>query len=167
MESPAEHVYSPSELNREVRLHIEMGFPRLLLEGEVSNLSRPTSGHLYFTLKDDRAQIRCALFRSAAGRSSVRLENGRLVLARGRLSLYEPRGDFQLIVDSVQEAGEGALQRRFEELKAKLEAEGLFDPGHKQPHLTSGGCRAGPAAHSRAPLAGGPGTALPRARAGQ
>jgi exodeoxyribonuclease VII large subunit len=133
MESPAEHVYSPSELNREVRLHIEMGFPRLLLEGEVSNLSRPTSGHLYFTLKDDRAQIRCALFRSAAGRSSVRLENGRLVLARGRLSLYEPRGDFQLIVDSVQEAGEGALQRRFEELKAKLEAEGLFDPGHNQP----------------------------------
>jgi exodeoxyribonuclease VII large subunit len=133
MELSAEHVYSPSELNREVRLHIEAGFPRILLEAEVSNLSRPASGHLYFTLKDDKAQVRCALFRSAAGRSPTRLENGMQVLARGRISLYEPRGDFQMIVDSVRDAGEGALQRRFEELKKKLEAAGLFDPAHKQP----------------------------------
>lgn len=137
-----QHVYTPAELNREVRLHLEMGFPRILLEAEVSNLSRPASGHLYFTLKDDKAQIRCALFRSAATRQgmgkgkdmskSLRLENGMQVLARGRISLYEPRGDFQLILDSVQEAGEGALQRQFEELKKKLEAEGLFDAARKR-----------------------------------
>ena len=136
MNQRAERVYTPSELNREVRLHIEMGFPRILLEAEVSNLSRPASGHLYFTLKDDKAQVRCALFRSAASRSGIRLENGMQVEARGRVSLYEPRGDFQMIVDTVQEAGEGALQRRFEELKQRLDAEGLFDPANKQalPH---------------------------------
>jgi exodeoxyribonuclease VII large subunit len=133
MEPAAEHVYTPTELNREVRMHIEAGFPRILLEAEVSNLSRPASGHLYFTLKDERAQVRCALFRSAAARSRVHLENGMQVLARGRISLYEPRGDFQMIVDSVREAGEGALLRRLEELKKKLEAEGLFDPAHKRP----------------------------------
>jgi exodeoxyribonuclease VII large subunit len=132
MDQGAEHVYTPSELNLEVRLHIEAGFPRILLEAEISNLSRPASGHLYFTLKDDKAQVRCALFRSAAGRSGLRLENGMQVMARGRISLYEPRGDFQMIVDSVREAGEGALQRRFEELKQRLEAEGLFDTATKQ-----------------------------------
>jgi len=132
MDQSAEHVYTPSELNLEVRLHIEAGFPRILLEAEISNLSRPASGHLYFTLKDDKAQVRCALFRSAAGRSNLRLENGMQIIAHGRISLYEPRGDFQMIVDSVREAGEGALQRRFEELKQKLEAEGLFEPGGKQ-----------------------------------
>jgi exodeoxyribonuclease VII large subunit len=126
------HIYTPSELNREVRMHIEMGFPRILLEAEISNLSRPASGHLYFSLKDDRAQIRCALFRSAAGRLNIRPENGMKVLARGRISLYEPRGDFQLIVDGLQDAGEGLLQRQFDELKKKLEAEGLFDSSHKQ-----------------------------------
>jgi exodeoxyribonuclease VII large subunit len=130
--SAAEHVYTPSELNREVRLRLEIGFPRILIEAEVSNLSRPASGHYYFTLKDDQAQIRCALFRSAAVRQDVRLENGMQVLARGRISLYEPRGEFQLILDSVQAAGEGALQRQFEELKRKLQAEGLFDAAHKQ-----------------------------------
>ena len=129
----AQHIYTPSELNREVRLHIEMGFPRILLEAEISNLSKPASGHLYFTLKDDTAQIRCALFRSSANRMSIRPENGMKVLARGRISLYEPRGDFQLIVDSLQDAGEGLLLRQFEELKKKLEGEGLFDPSYKQP----------------------------------
>ena len=133
MDRAAEHVYTPTELNREVRLHLEMGFPRILIEAEVSNLSRPASGHQYFTLKDERAQVRCAFFRSAAARSGVRLENGMQVLARGRISLYEPRGEFQMIVDSVQEAGEGALLRQFEELKKKLESEGLFDPAHKRP----------------------------------
>jgi exodeoxyribonuclease VII large subunit len=133
MDRAAEHVYTPTELNREVKLHLEMGFPRILLEAEVSNLSRPASGHQYFTLKDERAQVRCAMFRSAAARSGVRLENGMQVLARGRISLYEPRGDFQMIVDSVQEAGEGALLRQFEELKKKLEAEGLFDAARKRP----------------------------------
>ncbi len=133
MQPGTEQVYTPTELNREVRLHLEAGFPRVALEAEVSNLSRPASGHLYFTLKDDGAQVRCALFRSAAARVGLRLENGMQVLARGRISLYEPRGDFQFIVDSVQEAGEGILQRRFEELKRKLEAEGLFDLKRKRP----------------------------------
>ena len=133
MDRAAEHVYTPTELNREVKLHLEMGFSRILLEAEVSNLSRPASGHQYFTLKDDRAQVRCAFFRSAAARSSVRIENGMQVLARGRISLYEPRGDFQMIVDSVQQAGEGALLRQFEELKKKLETEGLFDAARKRP----------------------------------
>ena len=132
MATSGEHIYTPSELNREVRMHIEMGFPRILMEAEISNLSRPASGHLYFSLKDDKAQIRCALFRSAAGRLSIRPENGMKVLARGRISLYEPRGDFQMIVDGLQDAGEGLLRRQFEELKDKLQAEGLFDQAHKQ-----------------------------------
>ena len=109
----AQHIYTPSELNHEVRLHIEMGFPRILLEAEISNLSKPASGHLYFTLKDDKAQIRCALFRSSARALSIRPENGMKVLARGRISLYEPRGDFQLIVDSLHDAGDGLLRRHF------------------------------------------------------
>jgi len=114
-------------------MHIEMGFPRILLEAEISNLAKPASGHLYFTLKDDKAQIRCALFRSSATRLSIRPDNGMKVLARGRISLFEPRGDFQLIVDDLQDAGEGLLRRQFEELKKKLEGEGLFDPTFKQP----------------------------------
>ncbi len=132
MDPSAEHVYTPSELNREIRLHLETGFPRLLLEAEISNLARPASGHLYFSLKDDKAQVRCAMFRSSASRLGIRLENGMKVLARGRISLYEPRGDYQFIIDSMQDAGEGLLQRRFEELKRKLEAEGIFDPAHKK-----------------------------------
>ena len=132
MEPTAEHVYTPTELNREAKLHLEAGFPRILLEAEISNLARPASGHLYFTLKDNRAQIRCAMFRSSASRMNIRVENGLNVLARGRISLYEPRGDYQFIVDGLQDAGEGALQREFEALKKKLDAEGLFNPEHKQ-----------------------------------
>ncbi len=125
-------VYTPSELTREVRLHIEAGFPRILLEGEISNLSRPSSGHLYFTLKDDQAQIRCALFRSAARLLSIHPDNGMKVIARGRITLYEARGDFQMIVDGLRAAGEGLLRQQFEVLKKKLQAEGLFDAVHKQ-----------------------------------
>ncbi len=132
MNLTAEHVYTPSELNREIKLHLEMGFPALLLEAEISNLAQPASGHLYFSLKDDRAQIRCAMFRSSASRVGIRVENGMKVLARGRISLYEPRGDYQFIVESLKDAGEGILQRQFEELKKKLESEGLFDPAHKK-----------------------------------
>ena len=132
MNPSAEHVYTPSELNREVKIHLEAGFPRVLLEAEISNLARPASGHLYFSLKDDRAQIKCAMFRSSASRVSIRVENGLKVLARGRISLYEARGDYQFIVDGMQDAGEGILQRQFEELKKKLESEGLFDPARKQ-----------------------------------
>lgn len=131
VESPR-NIYTPSELNREARLHLEAGFPRVCVEGEVSNLSRPASGHLYFSLKDEQAQIRCALFRSDAARLSFAPADGLQVLARGRLSLYEPRGTYQLIADSLEEAGAGRLQAAFEALKRKLEQEGLFDPGRKQ-----------------------------------
>lgn len=132
MNPASEHIYTPTELNREAKLHLETGFPRVLLEAEISNLARPASGHLYFTLKDDRAQIRCAMFRSAASRASIQPENGMSVLASGRISLYEARGDYQFIAEELRDAGVGLLQVRFEELKKKLEAEGLFDPARKQ-----------------------------------
>ena len=127
------HVFSPSELNREVKSHLEAGFPALWLEGEVSNLSRPASGHLYFSMKDDRAQVRCALFRGHVQALGFRPEHGQQVLAHGRLSLYEQRGDYQLIVDAMQPAGEGRLRAAFEALKKRLAAEGLFEPSRKRP----------------------------------
>lgn len=127
------HVYSPSELNREVKMHLEAGFPRLLVEGEISNLSRPASGHCYFSLKDERAQLRCAMFRSSVQRCPVELRNGLQVVVRGRIGLYEARGDFQMIVDGAREAGEGALQQAFEALKKKLADEGLFAAERKRP----------------------------------
>ncbi len=130
---PSSRIYSPSELNQEVRLHLEAGFPRLWIQAEISNLARPASGHLYFTLKDKGAQIRAALFRSNALGLGFRPENGQQVLVRGRLSLYEARGDYQLIADAMLEAGAGALQQAFEALKRRLEAEGLFEPARKQP----------------------------------
>jgi len=127
------HVYQPVELNREVRLHLEAGFPRVWLSGEISNLSKPASGHWYFTLKDDRAQIRCALFRGQRGNVAGQPAAGDQVLVRGRISLYEARGDFQLIADAMLPAGAGALQQAFEALKRKLEAEGLFESERKRP----------------------------------
>ncbi len=119
-------VYTPSELNREVRLHLEAGFPRLWVEGEISNLARPPSGHLYFTVKDDRAQISVTLFRSHARQLSFRPENGHLVQVRGKLGLYETRGQFQLVADGLEAAGEGRLRAAFEALKRRLEEDGLF-----------------------------------------
>ncbi|MDZ7789332.1 MAG: exodeoxyribonuclease VII large subunit [Xanthomonadales bacterium] len=129
---PETRVYRPAELNQEVRLHIEAGFSRLWLTGEISNLARPPSGHIYFTLKDRRAQIRCALFKGNAMGMGFRPDNGMQVLVRGRLSLYEPRGDYQLIADGMLEAGAGALAQAFEALKKKLEGEGLFAEAQKQ-----------------------------------
>lgn len=126
-------VYTPSELNREVRLHLEAGFPRLWVEGEISNLARPPSGHLYFTLKDDRAQLSVTLFRSHARNLAFRPENGKQVQVRGRLGLYEARGQFQLVADSMEAAGEGQLRAAFEALKRRLEEEGLFHPDRKRP----------------------------------
>lgn len=130
---PEAAVYSPSELNREARLHLEAGFPRLWIRGEISNLARPASGHLYFSIKDARAQIRCALFRSQAGMIACKPENGDQVLVRGRLSLYEPRGDYQLIADGLLAAGAGELQQAFEALKQQLASEGLFADERKRP----------------------------------
>ncbi|HXQ63412.1 MAG TPA: exodeoxyribonuclease VII large subunit [Steroidobacteraceae bacterium] len=126
-------IYSVTRLNREVRALLDAGLPALWVDGEVSNLARPSSGHWYFTLKDSGAQVRCAMFRSANLRVRVSPRDGLQVLVRARVSLYEPRGDYQLIVEHLEEAGEGALRRRFEELKARLAAEGLFDAAAKRP----------------------------------
>ena len=134
---PETPVFSPSEINREVRTHLEAGFARVWLRGEISNLARPASGHLYFSLKDSRSQLRCALFRGNAAGIGFRPGNGDDVLVRGRLSLYEPRGDYQLIADALLSAGAGALQQAFEALKKKLEAEGLFSSDRKKPLPTA------------------------------
>ncbi|MEM9208695.1 MAG: exodeoxyribonuclease VII large subunit [Pseudomonadota bacterium] len=124
---------SVSELNRQARTLLERGLARLWVDGEISNLARPASGHIYFTLKDESAQIRCAWFRQRQQRGQARaVANGDQMLAFGRVSLYEPRGDYQLIVEQLEPAGEGELRRRFEQLKKKLDAEGLFDASLKR-----------------------------------
>ena len=126
-------VYTVTELNGSVRLLLSSHFGTIWVEGEISNLALPSSGHWYFTLKDQDAQVRCALFRGPARGLGFRPANGMRVLARAQVSLYEPRGDYQLIVDYLEESGDGALRRAFEALKAKLAAEGLFDAARKQP----------------------------------
>ncbi len=126
-------VYTVSRLNLEARGVLERGFPLLWVEGEISNLARPRSGHLYFTLKDAYAQIRCAMFRNRQLQSPVKITDGMLVTVRARATLYEARGEFQLVVEHAEEAGVGELQRRFERLKQQLAAEGLFDAAHKKP----------------------------------
>jgi len=126
-------IYSVSQLNREARQLLENELPDVWIEGEISNLAQPGSGHLYFTLKDSAAQLRCAMFRGNNRRLTFSPQDGTQVLARGRVSIYEPRGSFQFIVSHMEEAGEGILRRRFEQLKQRLSAEGLFDEAHKQP----------------------------------
>ncbi len=126
-------VFSVSRLNREAKALLEGSFPLLWVEGELSNLSRPASGHLYFTLKDAQAQVRCALFRGSQRHVSVPPKDGMQVLVRARVSLYEGRGDYQLIVESLEEAGEGALRRAYEQLRNRLAEEGLFDSAYKKP----------------------------------
>jgi len=125
-------IYNISRLNSELRQVIEGSFPLIWVEGEISNLSKPRSGHLYFSLKDNHAQIRCALFR--AKRNLLRFEpnDGNKVIARVRIALYEPRGDCQLIVEHMEPAGDGLLQAQFEQLKQKLHNEGLFDNENKR-----------------------------------
>jgi len=125
-------VYSVSRLNHEVRSLLEEHYFSVWVEGEVSNLARPGSGHWYFSLKDPSAQVRCAMFRGANNKVPFELEDGQLVRARARVSLYEGRGEFQLIVDTLEESGDGALKRAFEKLKVKLQQEGLFDPELKK-----------------------------------
>jgi exodeoxyribonuclease VII large subunit len=129
----ARDVYTPARLNREARTLLERGLPSLWLEGEISNLSRPSSGHWYFSLKDASAQLRCAMFRQKNMLTRFTPKDGMHVLARGRVSLYEPRGDYQFILEHLEDAGEGALKRQFEILKARLAAAGLFAPEHKKP----------------------------------
>jgi len=132
--TPADRdIYTPSRLNLEARTLLEGHFPLLWIEGELSNLARPASGHLYFSLKDARAQVRCAMFRNRNRALRFRPTNGQQVLLRARAGLYEGRGEFQLIVESMEEAGHGALQRAYEELRGKLADEGLFDEALKRP----------------------------------
>lgn len=134
--SPASAVretLSVTSLNRLARSLLEDHFPAVLVEGEISNLSMPASGHWYFTLKDEGSQIRCAMFRNRNFSTRVRPRDGMQVMVRGKLSIYEGRGDYQLIIDALEEAGDGALRRRFELLKQKLQEEGLFAPERKRP----------------------------------
>lgn len=126
-------VLSVSLLNSLARQLLEDCFTSVTVEGEISNLTQHGSGHWYLTLKDDSAQIRCAMFRNRNMSVRFRPANGMQVTVRGKVSLYEGRGDYQLILDSMNEAGAGALQRAFEVLKQKLAAEGLFDAERKQP----------------------------------
>ncbi|EAQ95945.1 exodeoxyribonuclease VII large subunit [Congregibacter litoralis] len=129
----AADVLSPSQLNRQARSLLESHFSYVWIEGELSNFARPSSGHWYFTLKDDKAQVRCAMFKTYNQRLRFSPNNGDQVRVRARVSLYEGRGEFQLIGEFLEPAGAGALQARFEALRDQLRAEGLFDAANKQP----------------------------------
>ena len=125
-------VLSVSSLNQMAKSLLEGHFSQVAVEGEISNFANPASGHWYFTLKDKKSQLRCAMF---AGRNRLirfNPKNGDQLVVRGQLSVYPSRGDYQLIVSQMEEAGDGALRRTFEELKQRLQAEGLFDQVHKQ-----------------------------------
>ena len=138
--SNQENIYSVSSLNRSVAALLEQEFAWIWVEGEISNLAQPASGHIYFSLKDSAAQVSCAMFRGRNRSLTFQPENGLQVLVRAKVSLYQPRGNYQLIVDRMEEAGDGALRRQFEQLKIKLAGEGLFDEAAKQeiPELPAG-----------------------------
>ena len=125
-------IYTVSQLNATTRFLLEDTFPLILVAGEISNFTKPSSGHIYFSLKDEYAQIRCAMFRNHNSRLDFQPENGMHVLVKAQVSLYEPRGDYQLIIHEMELAGDGLLRRKFEELKKKLAVEGLFASKHKK-----------------------------------
>ena len=127
-----EKVLSVTNLNRMAKLLLEDNFPAVVVEGEISNLATPASGHWYLTLKDKTSQIRCAMFVNRNRVVRFKPQNGKQIIVRGRLSIYEGRGDYQLIADSMEDSGDGALRRAFEELKSKLQTIGLFDEDAKQ-----------------------------------
>ncbi|MBQ0214108.1 exodeoxyribonuclease VII large subunit [Proteus vulgaris] len=127
------NIFTVSRLNKTVRQLLEMEMGRIWISAEISNFTQPSSGHWYFTLKDTNAQIRAAMFRGQNSKVTFRPQHGQQVLVRATITLYEPRGDYQLIVESMQPAGDGLLQQQFELLKQKLSAEGLFDAIHKNP----------------------------------
>lgn len=131
--TPQRHVFTVTALNREVGQLLAHSFPLLWVEGEISNLSQPRSGHMYFSLKDEQTQVRAAMFRNRNSYLGFQPRDGMQVLVRAKVSLYEPRGDFQLIVEHMEEAGDGALRRAYEALKQKLGGEGLFDAARKRP----------------------------------
>ncbi|MDF1653508.1 MAG: exodeoxyribonuclease VII large subunit [Coxiellaceae bacterium] len=125
-------IYTVTQFNHDSRILLENTFGQIWITGEISNLARPASGHLYFTLKDEKAAVRCALFRNSRRNTPNDLKNGMQVMANARVSLYEARGDFQLIVNSLEPAGLGLLQKRFEQLKKQLLTEGLFEAERKK-----------------------------------
>ncbi|HIG41780.1 MAG: exodeoxyribonuclease VII large subunit [bacterium] len=126
-------ILSVSGLTKSARRLLEGEFPSVFVEGEISNFSTPASGHWYFTLKDDKAQLRCAMFKNRNRLIRFVPRNGLQIIVRGRISLYEGRGEFQMIAEFMEEAGDGELRRSFEKLKTELQMEGLFDNEHKQP----------------------------------
>jgi len=125
-------VFTVTELTGAIKGLLESGFDLIWVTGEISNLRRPASGHVYFTLKDKDSQIRVVAFRSVAGRIGFDLEDGMKIVCRGRLNVYSARGEYQLIIDAAEPKGLGALQMAFEQLKERLEKEGLFDPSHNK-----------------------------------
>ncbi|ENG2948562.1 exodeoxyribonuclease VII large subunit [Enterobacter cloacae] len=133
LSSQSPSIYTVSRLNQTVRLLLEQEMGQVWISGEISNFTQPASGHWYFTLKDDTAQVRCAMFRNSNRRVTFRPQHGQQVLVRANITLYEPRGDYQIIVESMQPAGEGLLQQKYEQLKAALSQEGLFDQQYKKP----------------------------------
>ena len=124
-------VISVSELNKKAKSLLEKGIPKLWIEGEISNLAKPASGHMYFSLKDEMSQIRCAWFRQRQLQNTLNIVNGSKMLALGKIGLYEPRGEYQFIVEKMEIAGEGDLKRKYEDLKRKLSAEGIFSEENK------------------------------------
>ena len=133
MNDDARNMLSVSQLNQQVREMLEDEFSQVWVEGELSNLTKPASGHLYFTIKDRFCQVRCAMFRGSNAYLEVALQNGMQVLAKAKVTLYPTRGDFQLVIQHLLSAGEGDLRRLLEELRQRLEAEGLFATEHKRP----------------------------------
>jgi exodeoxyribonuclease VII large subunit len=125
-------ILTVTQLNRATSQLLDEHFLSVLVEGEISNLAQPSSGHLYFSLKDTNAQVRCAMFKTNQRKLGFRPENGKQVIVKAQVSLYEPRGDFQLIVEHIEEAGDGALRRAFDTLKQKLSEEGLFNAANKK-----------------------------------
>jgi exodeoxyribonuclease VII large subunit len=130
--NPQQTMYTVTELNREARYLLEKHFPAVQVEGELSNIAMPASGHWYFTLKDENAQVRCAMFKGRNQFVKIKPREGMQIQLKAKLSLYEGRGDYQLLVESLSPLGEGALRIAFEALKNKLHQEGLFDEGHKR-----------------------------------
>ncbi|MCX5656755.1 MAG: exodeoxyribonuclease VII large subunit, partial [Candidatus Omnitrophica bacterium] len=126
------YIYTVSELNRQIRTILEDSFPVIWVEGEVSNLKRPSSGHLYFTLKDENAQLRTVLFKNNQGKLKFELEDGQKIICGGSVTVYEKQGEYQLLVEKIEPLGIGALQLALEQLKERLMKEGLFDPLHKR-----------------------------------
>ncbi|RMH09960.1 MAG: exodeoxyribonuclease VII large subunit, partial [Nitrospirae bacterium] len=133
MTVPARSIFTVTELTACIRATLEQVFPDVWVEGEVSNVRIPSSGHWYFTLKDEMSQIRVVMFRNSARHVRFTLQDGMHVIVCGRLTVYEPRGEYQLIVVQVEPKGIGALQLAFEQLKERLAREGLFDPARKRP----------------------------------